>query len=113
MVEIDGVRYILEILDTAGTEEYQELRDLYMRNADAFICVFSLTAVSTFNDLPNIIQQIERIRETNYDEIPMVIVGNKADLKNQRQVQTKQGQLLGKHINKTYVETSAKYGMFF
>ena len=50
-VEVDGHQCMLEILDTAGTEQITAMRDLYMKNGQGFVLVYSITAQSTFNDL--------------------------------------------------------------
>src|SRR5258707_816506 len=50
-VEIDGVHYRSEILDTAGTEAFGAMRDLYYKDADGFVLVYSLAARSTFQDV--------------------------------------------------------------
>ena len=50
-VEVDGQQCMLEILDTAGTEQFTAMRDLYMKNGQGFILVYSITAQSTFGDL--------------------------------------------------------------
>ena len=50
-VEVDGQQCMLEILDTAGTEQFTAMRDLYMKNGQGFVLVYSITAQSTFNDL--------------------------------------------------------------
>jgi small GTP-binding protein len=43
-VEVDGTQCMLEILDTAGTEQFTAMRDLYMKNGQGFVLVYSITA---------------------------------------------------------------------
>ena len=50
-VEVDGHQCMMEILDTAGTEQFTAMRDLYMKNGQGFVLVYSITVQSTFNDL--------------------------------------------------------------
>uniref|UniRef100_A0A674NKB5 RAP1A, member of RAS oncogene family a n=1 Tax=Takifugu rubripes TaxID=31033 RepID=A0A674NKB5_TAKRU len=57
-VEVDGQQCMLEILDTAGTEQFTAMRDLYMKNGQGFALVYSITAQSTFNDLQDLREQI-------------------------------------------------------
>ena len=52
--EVDGQQCMLEILDTAGTEQFTAMRDLYMKNGQGFILVYSITAQSTFNDIQDL-----------------------------------------------------------
>uniref|UniRef100_A0A8C7Y9Y6 RAP1A, member of RAS oncogene family a n=1 Tax=Oryzias sinensis TaxID=183150 RepID=A0A8C7Y9Y6_9TELE len=63
-VEIDGQQCMLEILDTAGTEQFTAMRDLYMKNGQGFALVYSITAQSTFNDLQDLREQILRVKDT-------------------------------------------------
>lgn len=61
-VEVDGQQCMLEILDTAGTEQFTAMRDLYMKNGQGFVLVYSITAQSTFNDLSDLREQILRVK---------------------------------------------------
>merc|ERR1712098_626041 len=64
-VEVDGKQYLLEILDTAGTEQFTAMRDLYMKDGQGFVLVYSITAQSTFNDLQDLKEQILRVKDTD------------------------------------------------
>ncbi|CAJ1084619.1 hypothetical protein ANANG_G00215510 [Xyrichtys novacula] len=81
-VEVDGQQCMLEILDTAGTEQFTAMRDLYMKNGQGFALVYSITAQSTFNDLQDLREQILRVKDT--EDVPMILVGNKCDLEDER-----------------------------
>lgn len=106
VVEVDGQQCMLEILDTAGTEQFTAMRDLYMKNGQGFLLVFSITAQSTFNDLQDLREQILRVKDT--DDVPMILVGNKCDLEDERVVGKDQGQNLARQFNCAFLETSAK-----
>jgi Ras-related protein Rap-1A len=105
-VEVDGQQCMLEILDTAGTEQFTAMRDLYMKNGQGFVLVYSITAQSTFNDLQDLREQILRVKDK--DDVPMVLVGNKCDLEAERVVGKEQGGNLARHFNCAFMETSAK-----
>lgn len=105
-VEVDGQQCMLEILDTAGTEQFTAMRDLYMKNGQGFVLVYSITAQSTFNDLQDLREQILRVKDK--DDVPMVLVGNKTDLEAERVVGKEQGSTLARHFNCSFMETSAK-----
>ncbi|XP_068621807.1 ras-related protein Rap1 [Battus philenor] len=105
-VEVDGQQCMLEILDTAGTEQFTAMRDLYMKNGQGFVLVYSITAQSTFNDLQDLREQILRVKDK--DDVPMVLVGNKCDLEAERVVGKQQGSNLANHFNCAFMETSAK-----
>ena len=98
---------MLEILDTAGTEQFTAMRDLYMKNGQGFVLVYSITAQSTFNDLQDLREQILRVKDA--EEVPLILVGNKCDLEDERVVGKDQGQSLAKVFNGcAFLETSAK-----
>ncbi|KAM7540338.1 hypothetical protein Aperf_G00000037448 [Anoplocephala perfoliata] len=105
-IEVDGQQCMLEILDTAGTEQFTAMRDLYMKNGQGFVLCYSITSQSTFNDLADLYEQILRVKDTH--EVPLVLVGNKCDLDNERVVGREQGQTLARNWNCVFMETSAK-----
>jgi small GTP-binding protein len=98
---------MLEILDTAGTEQFTAMRDLYMKNGQGFVLVYSIIAQSTFNDLPDLKEQILRVKDC--DTVPMVLVGNKCDLGDQRVITQEQGDALARKFGGVcFLESSAK-----
>ncbi|UJR20888.1 hypothetical protein I4U23_023997 [Adineta vaga] len=108
-VEIDGERYSLEILDTAGTEEFSAMRDLYVKSGHGFVLVYSITSQATFNDLDDFYERIYRIKDAEiYGLPPLILVGNKSDLEDERVVGRQTGQELGRRWKCNFLETSAK-----
>eukprot|EP00035_Acanthoeca_spectabilis_P019934 m.430305 g.430305 ORF g.430305 m.430305 type:complete len:190 (+) comp17145_c0_seq1:135-704(+) len=105
-VEVDGHQCMLEILDTAGTEQFTAMRDLYMKNGQGFVLVYSITAQGTFGDLTDLRAQILRVKDN--DVVPMVMVGNKCDLEEERVVSREQGQSQAKSFGCSFLEASAK-----
>lgn len=106
-VEVDGTQCMLEILDTAGTEQFTAMRDLYMKNGQGFALVYSITSQSTLQDLQEIREQILRVKDT--DDVPLILVGNKCDLEGERAVSREQGAGLARSWgNTSFMETSAK-----
>lgn len=76
---IDNDVFKLEILDTAGQEEYSIMQDQYIRSGHGFIVVFSVANQRTFGEVKKFFESIIRVKEDqNY---PLVLVGNKSDLK--------------------------------
>lgn len=104
-VVIDGETCLLDILDTAGQEEYSAMRDQYMRTGEGFLCVFAVNNDKSFEDVNSYREQIKRVKDA--DEVPMVLVGNKIDLPSWT-VDSKQAANLAKSYNTPYIETSAK-----
>ncbi|KAF7221188.1 GTPase KRas [Nothobranchius furzeri] len=104
-VVIDGETCLLDILDTAGQEEYSAMRDQYMRTGEGFLCVFAINNTKSFEDVHLYREQIYRVKDS--DRVPMVLVGNKSDLST-RTVETRLAQELARSYSVPFVETSAK-----
>jgi len=106
-IEVDGRQCILEILDTAGTEQFTAMRELYMKQGQGFLLVFSITSMSSLNELAELREQIIRIKDD--ENIPLVIVGNKSDLEEDRAVSRARAFAVSQHWgNAPYYETSAR-----
>ncbi|XP_078582554.1 ras-related protein R-Ras2-like [Branchiostoma floridae x Branchiostoma japonicum] len=96
----------LDILDTAGQEEFSAMREQYMRTGEGFVLVFSVTDRGSFDEVYKFHRQILRVKDR--DEFPMLLVGNKADLDPQRVVSQEEGQELARQLRVGYLEASAK-----
>merc|ERR1712154_591807 len=107
-VVIDEKACLLDILDTAGQEEFSSMQDQWMREGQAFLVVYSITTRNTFDEAIIMREKILRCKEE--EDPPIVLVGNKCDLEDQRQVQTSEGQELAKEWGdqSRFFETSAK-----
>merc|ERR1711998_153053 len=101
-VTIDGDPCLLDILDTAGQEEYSAMRDQYMRTGQGFLWVYSITSTSSFEEVATFREQILRVKDK--DNVPMVVVGNKLDLETERQVSTVEGRELAKSFGVQHME---------
>ena len=95
----------LQLWDMGNQEQFRSLRPMYYRNSLGAVLVFDLTTPSSFEHLP---QWIEEVRYHVKSEIPLIIVGNKSDLVDQRQVSSKKINAFTKIFNVYYMETSAK-----
>lgn len=104
-VVIDGETCLLDILDTAGQEEYSAMRDQYMRTGEGFLCVFAINNAKSFEDVHQYREQIKRVKDA--DEVPMVLVGNKCDLPT-RTVNGESARELAGSYGIPFIETSAK-----
>eukprot|EP01083_Nonionella_stella_P025233 69519_1 len=107
-VVIDETACLLDILDTAGQEEFSSMQDQWMREGQAFLVVYSITSRTTFDEAIIMREKILRCKEE--ESPPIVLVGNKCDLEDQRQVQQNEGTELAKDWgdNSKFYETSAK-----
>jgi len=105
-VVLDGEEVQIDILDTAGQEDYAAIRDNYFRSGEGFLCVFSITEDDSFQSTQEFREQILRVKgDTN---IPFILVGNKSDLINSRKVQQATANNRAQQWQVPYVETSAK-----
>lgn len=105
-VTIDDETCILDILDTAGQEEYSAMRDLYMRTGQGFILTYSISSRPSFDEIDQFKNQIFRAK--GLEDVPMVIVGNKSDLDEYRQVTAFEGREKAKELKSPFFESSAK-----
>ncbi|XP_048388140.1 ras-related protein Rap-2a isoform X2 [Stegostoma tigrinum] len=106
MQRVDSSPSVLEILDTAGTEQFASMRDLYIKNGQGFILVYSLVNQQSFQDIRPMRDQIIRVKR--YEKVPVILVGNKVDLESEREVSGAEGRALAEEWGCPFMETSAK-----
>ena len=100
--------YNIEILDTAGEDDYQNMMDMWINFGEGFLLVFALNDKESFNIIKS---KRERVLKGKHgQETPMVLVGNKQDLKD-RQVSYEEAKQLADLWKIEYIETSAKTGL--
>ncbi|XP_041478152.1 ras-related protein M-Ras-like [Lytechinus variegatus] len=105
--EIDGDWCILDVLDTAGQEEFSAMREQYMRTGDGFLLVYSVTDRASYENMKAFHTQILRVKDK--DSYPMILVANKVDLVHQRKVTEEEGKNVAAELGHIpYIETSAK-----
>lgn len=127
-VQIDNQSCMLEVLDTAGQEEYIALRDQWIRDGEGFVLVYSISSRSSFTRIQKFHNQIQRVKEAaaagsptfpgsplaqtmgnqSLGPAPVMLVGNKCDRVTEREVSTQEGSALAKQLNCDFVEASAK-----
>ena len=96
----------LKIYDTAGQERYRSIVQNYYKGADGIILMYDITNKNSFESIE---QWINNIKESsNYENIGLVVVGNKCDLENNRVVKKEEKELLEKKIEMKIIEASAK-----
>ncbi len=103
-VIVDGEVCHLDILDTAGQEEYSVMKEHYMRTGEGFLIVFAINDAKSFDDWITYREQIKRVKDC--DNVPMVLVGNKSDL-NEWIVDIKAAREIAKLYGLPFVEASA------
>ena len=95
------------IHDTAGQERFKSLSTNYIKKADGVLLIFDITDKESFKNISNWMNDI--IDEAG-DKMPIVLVGNKYDLGEKRNVSKEEGENAAKKYNIKYFETSAKDG---
>uniref|UniRef100_A0A0K0G0S3 Ras protein let-60 (inferred by orthology to a C. elegans protein) n=2 Tax=Strongyloides TaxID=6247 RepID=A0A0K0G0S3_STRVS len=106
-VVIEGNTCLLDILDTAGQEEYSAMRDQYMRGGDGFLLVFAVNDTNSFQSIAAFRDQIMRCKDS--DDVPMVMVCNKVDLPT-KTVSLREIQSASQAYGIPFIQTSAKAG---
>lgn len=106
-VDIEGKAMQVEILDTAGQDEYTPLRETFMHTGDGFLLVYSITDDQTLEELRSIREQVLRVHRNK--KVPMVVIGNKMDMaKKDRAVSKEEGKALAQEFGASFLEVSAK-----
>jgi Ras-related protein Rap-1B len=77
-----------------------------MKTGQGFLLVFAITSASSFHELAELREQIKRIKED--DNVPMVLVGNKSDLEEDRAIPRPKAFATSREWNTPYFETSAR-----
>ena len=105
--QVDGKLAILDILDTAGQDEYSVMREQYMEGADGFIMVYAVNSRGSFEEVKQFRDLAMRVHDTN--KFPMVLIANKADVQpRQRRISKSEGEDLAAEWGVPFLETSAK-----
>ena len=102
---IENQLYNIEILDTAGEDDYQNMMDMWINFGEGFLLVFAINDKESFSLLRGKRERI--IKGKHGQTTPMLLVGNKQDLKD-RQVQYNEAKQLADLWGIEYIETSAK-----
>jgi len=106
-VTVDAEPVIMQILDTAGQEQYSAMRDGWIRTSDCFIFVFSVTDRSSFNEIDEYYEQMLRVKDATRGDVPLVLLANKIDLVDERVVSEAEAAAKATEMGCTLVQTSA------
>ncbi|KNZ72070.1 Ras-related protein Rap-1b [Termitomyces sp. J132] len=115
-ITVDGQLSLLEVLDTAGAEQFASLNEVYIkvhsffilgRDGDLFSFSGYLTNEASLREVDNLRKQIYRIKGEDRD-VPIVVVGTKLDLVSEREVQRTTISTLANRWALPFYETSAK-----
>jgi len=101
---------ILDILDTAGQEEYRQMMDGWVRNGDGFLLVYDISNKRSLEEIGPFHKNVIRGKTATQKkvQVPIVLVGNKYDLTDKREVPFADGKKLADEFGCLFMETSAK-----
>ncbi|EAL44906.2 Ras family GTPase [Entamoeba histolytica] len=109
VMKVDDISIIIDVADPCSGDEFSILRDLYIKQSDGFILIYSITSKESFEEMKGIYEEIYRVKDKDENEvIPIIIVGNKCDLENERQVTKEDGIEYADSVKCPFLECSAK-----
>ena len=97
----------LQLWDTAGQERFRSLIPSYIRDSSVAIVVYDITNDASFKQVPKWIEDVRAERGT---DVIIMLVGNKTDLSDKREVSTEEGEKKANEMGVMFIETSAKAG---
>ena len=106
-MDLEGQKVNTKFWDTAGQERYRAIGGRFFKDAHGILLVYDVTRKETFDNLEKWINDIE---EMSKDDIKVMLIGNKNDLLDEKQVSDEEGLSLAKEKNFFFFETSAKTG---
>lgn len=104
-VQINDKSIKLQIWDTAGQESFRSITRSYYRGSIGALLVYDITKRQSFENLQ---KWLEEMKENAYSKMTTILIGNKVDLENERQVSFEEGQAFAKKHDLVFFETSAK-----
>ncbi len=104
-IEIDSKKIKLQIWDTAGQERFKTITTSYYKGAHAILIVFDITDRDSFDHIRNWMADIDKFAK---EGVLRILVGNKCDLANKRQVTMEEAKEIANKYGIKYIETSAK-----
>ncbi|KAJ8048275.1 Ras-related protein Rab-8B [Holothuria leucospilota] len=107
-MSVKGNSVAIQLWDTAGQERFRSITRHYFRKSDAVIVVYDVTSEKSFLSVRNWMTSIEEVTD---EHVVRVIIGNKVDLEDLRQVQKKRGEEIAGTYQSLFYEASAKSGV--
>ena len=103
----NGKKYKVDFYDTAGQERYRSISVNSIKSAEGIILMYDITKQKTYDDITEWMENVKQIKGTDF---PMILIGNKSDLENQRIVSKEEGEELALKFNLKFFEISNKDG---
>ena len=105
IIELEGKFIKIQVWDTAGHEAFQSITRTYYRGAVGALLVYDITRRDTYVHL---VKWLSELKENSPKDITIILIGNKNDLENERQVSYQEGESFAKENGLLFLETSAK-----
>ncbi len=106
-LEMNSKKIRLQIWDTAGQERFRNIAKNYFQSSDGFVIVYDIANLESFQTLD---YWVEEIKSNSQELSKMILVGNKCDIIQERQVKKEEGKEYAKKKNMKFYEVSAKDG---
>uniref|UniRef100_A0A8C4L8C2 Ras-related protein Rab-6B n=1 Tax=Equus asinus TaxID=9793 RepID=A0A8C4L8C2_EQUAS len=97
----------LQLWDTAGQERFRSLIPSYIRDSTVAVVVYDITNLNSFQQTS---KWIDDVRTERGSDVIIMLVGNKTDLADKRQITIEEGEQRAKELSVMFIETSAKTG---
>ena len=104
-LEINGKNVKIQIWDTAGQEAFQAITRTYYKGAIGALLVYDITRRETFT---HVTKWLDDVRTNSSKNVTVILIGNKKDLEDKRQVSYEEGEAFAKENGLMFLETSAK-----
>ena len=105
--DVEGHKIKAQIWDTAGQERYKSITNAYFKGAKGALVVYDITRKVTFNSVD---KWIADLRASADKKVNIILIGNKSDLENNREVTKDEGLEKSKALGVAFMETSASNG---
>ena len=107
-INVEDKQYQLFFYDTTGQERYKSLAFNTVKNADGVILMYDITNKASFKSIP---EWIKNVSERKGDDFPLILLGNKIDKEDKREISKEQGEDLADEYNIDFFEISNKEGI--
>ncbi|XP_007517898.2 ras-related protein Rab-44 [Erinaceus europaeus] len=104
---VDGKCFVLQLWDTAGQERYHSMSRQLLRKADGVVLMYDVTSQESFI---HVRYWLECLQDSGSDGVVILLLGNKMDCEEERQVPTETGQQLAQELGISFAECSAALG---
>ena len=108
LVNIKDIQYKVLFYDTVGQEKYHSIAPNIIKKANGIIIMYDITDILSFDSIREI---IESINEEKGKDFPMILIGNKIDLENEREIKKEEAEELAEKYGMEFFEISNKEGI--